>query len=231
MARLHCRYAKQCSEQTALGAKCSWILVTSTSGEVSWLLQMLTSGLKEIYLDAKKWASQLLASRVLFCFSASKAKKVKALFTLATLIEWQQAIFFKRCGGVEVFFFYWKKNNNPPISKNKINTHEQQMKNKLEHSRQKKIKYPIWGKIEKTPVMLSFCLKALARCCGFPALMVGVIRQGNHLWVVKEKQPIKTWNLRIDRLQDKTQPCVSLTEQKMELTPGEWVGWHRERGR
>lgn len=146
---------------------------------------------------------------------------VKALFTLATLIEWQQAIFFKRCGGVEVFFIVEKNNNNPPISKNKVNMQEEQMKNKLEHSRQKK----------KTPVVLRCCLKALARCCGSPALMVGVIRQGNHLWVVKEKRPIKTWNLRIDRLQDKTQPCVSLTEQKMELTPGEWVGWHRERGR
>lgn len=67
------------------------------------------------------------------------------------------------------------------------------MKNKLEHSRQKKHNnYPIWGKIEKTPVVLSCCLKALARCCGFPALMVGVIRQRNHLWVVKEKRPIKT---------------------------------------
>lgn len=75
---------------------------------------MLRSGLKEIYLDAKKWASQLLASQVLFCFSASKAKKVKALFTLATLIEWQQAIFFKRYGGVEVFFFLLKKKQQQP---------------------------------------------------------------------------------------------------------------------
>lgn len=50
---------------------------------------------------------------------------------------------------------------------------------------------PHLEKQKKTQVVLNCCLKALARCCGFPALMVGIISHGNHLWVVEKNNKDK----------------------------------------